>query len=507
MLLFFNPYFFSSAGPVATGGTITTSGSYTIHTFTTSGTFTVLNAALACDILVVAGGGGGGGTYNSTTASGGGGGGFQYFVYQNCVPGPYTVTVGTGGAGGTGATPTGTIGINSKFGTLAASVGGGFGTFGDPPKVGGDGGSGGGGASGSTSGAAGSLGGNGTSGQGFNGGQAWNGTYYGSGGGGGAGGAGSPGSSTVGGSGGAGISNSINGTLTYYAGGGGGGTALSGGTSGTGGLGGGGNAGNGGTWNAGFPGTPNTGGGGGGASGGTGTGSANGGAGGSGIVIVRYLVGPDYTTSGLLNYYDFSKNWGSGTTVNDLAGSVQLTINSSAGSSIETSPPALYCSSSSFTTYLQNTNPYTTISSLTATTIEVLFKPASTSGAQYTVNLGYGVSGGLLCMNGVYNCFQNPGQNITITTGSTVNTTAWSHVVFVFTGGGASKIFLNGVSQAITTTGTITTPFSFTRMNFGMASQGIYGRFAMARIYNRALSDAEILVNYASAKAAGSYGI
>jgi hypothetical protein len=216
---------------------------------------------------------------------------------------------------------------------------------------------------------------------------------------------------------------------------------------------------------------------------------------------------PLYATNGLLNYYDFSKAWGSGTTVNDLAGSVQLTINSPAGSSIETSPPSLYCSNSGFTTYLQNTSPYTTVSSLTATTIEVLFKPDSTSGAQYTVNLGYGVSGGLLCMNGLYNCFQNPGQNITITTGSTVNTITWSHVVFVFTGGGASTIFLNGVKQTITTTGSITTPFSFTRMNFGMASQGIYGRFAMARIYNRGLSDAEILVNYTSARAAGLYGI
>ena len=66
----------------ATGGTITTNGSYTIHTFTTSGTFTVLSSALACDILVVAGGcggivgpcgcgfcyrGGGGGSYNAGT--------------------------------------------------------------------------------------------------------------------------------------------------------------------------------------------------------------------------------------------------------------------------------------------------------------------------------------------------------------------------------------------------------------------------------------------------------
>ena len=46
-----------------TGGTVTTSGEYTIHTFTSSGTFTVADSALtdlAVDVLVVGGGGAGG---------------------------------------------------------------------------------------------------------------------------------------------------------------------------------------------------------------------------------------------------------------------------------------------------------------------------------------------------------------------------------------------------------------------------------------------------------------
>ena len=46
----------------ATGGTITTSGSYTYHTFTSSGTFTPTKAGKSVDILVVAGGSGGGGS-------------------------------------------------------------------------------------------------------------------------------------------------------------------------------------------------------------------------------------------------------------------------------------------------------------------------------------------------------------------------------------------------------------------------------------------------------------
>ena len=44
----------------ATGGTITTSGSYTIHTFTSSGTFTP-NRAVNLEVLIIAGGGSGGG--------------------------------------------------------------------------------------------------------------------------------------------------------------------------------------------------------------------------------------------------------------------------------------------------------------------------------------------------------------------------------------------------------------------------------------------------------------
>ena len=249
-------------GPIAqaTGGTITTSGSYTIHTFLTSGTFTVLSSALACDILVVAGGGGGGGV-SGVTSAGGGAGGVQYFVNQNVVPGPYTVTVGTGGSGGV-TTANGASGNNSQFGSLTASIGGGGGS-GVNNTSGTTGGSGGGGT-GTGTGATGSPGQGNSGGSGSPSGPA-----NGGGGGGGAGGAGGNGSSTNGGNGGIGIQNSINGTSTYYAGGGGGAANT---TAGIGGNGGGGN------------GTNGLGGGGGG-----GNGTA-GGAGGSGIVIVRYLT-------------------------------------------------------------------------------------------------------------------------------------------------------------------------------------------------------------------------
>ena len=50
----------SSTSVTATGGTITTDGDYTIHSFTSGGTFTT-DTAQPVDLLDVAGGGGGGG--------------------------------------------------------------------------------------------------------------------------------------------------------------------------------------------------------------------------------------------------------------------------------------------------------------------------------------------------------------------------------------------------------------------------------------------------------------
>jgi hypothetical protein len=57
----------------ASGGTITTDGTYWYHTFTTSGTF-VPYENLTADCLVIAGGGAGAATDGNDTQGGGGGG-------------------------------------------------------------------------------------------------------------------------------------------------------------------------------------------------------------------------------------------------------------------------------------------------------------------------------------------------------------------------------------------------------------------------------------------------
>jgi len=315
----------------ATGGTITTSGNYKIHTFTGPGTFCVSQIATVSannevSYIVVAGGGGGGtvpaGPGNSTGAGGGGAGGYRESksgvdcYSASPLEGSTNISVTatafpiTVGAGGTAPVGCISAGSNSVFSTITSAGGGKGGFQASPPS---------GPASNGTSG--GSGGGSGAAApcapspknqpgtgntppvspaQGSNGGVgSYTAPNYGGGGGGGATAVGTNGSGSVAGDGGAGATTSITGSPVAYAGGGGAGGYGCGpgasGDKGTGGTGGGGNGGNlqpvpGGSPGAGFAGTANTGGGGGGASGGnTGLGAAsNGGSGGSGIVIIRY---------------------------------------------------------------------------------------------------------------------------------------------------------------------------------------------------------------------------
>jgi hypothetical protein len=85
----------------ASGGTVTYSGSYTIHTFTANGTFTVNNVSKSMESLVVGGGGSGGtsgpGSYNS--GGGGGGGGGVSSSTNTVSPGNHAISIGGTGSG------------------------------------------------------------------------------------------------------------------------------------------------------------------------------------------------------------------------------------------------------------------------------------------------------------------------------------------------------------------------------------------------------------------------
>tara|TARA_B100001778_G_scaffold328895_1_gene329014 strand:+ start:592 stop:1989 length:1398 start_codon:yes stop_codon:yes gene_type:complete len=282
----------------ATGGTITTSGDYKIHTFTGDGDFIVSKVGNAAgsekvSYMVVAGGGG-------SVKDRGGAGGAGGFREGKCSSDPYTasplattglavtaatfpVTVGGGGTGdGSPPFTKGNPGSNSVFSTITSTGGGGGGNA----CVGQPGGSGG-GATNAQSGGAGNTppvsppqGQAGATGS-------PNSPPVGNGGGGGATQAGQAGLSSAGGDGGDGAQTSINASATYYAGGGGGGH--DGSSKGEGGQGGGGDGANGpypGSSVAAQCGTANTGGGAGGSNGGGN--SVHEKTGGKGVVIIRY---------------------------------------------------------------------------------------------------------------------------------------------------------------------------------------------------------------------------
>ena len=277
---------------VATGGTITTVGSFKFHTFTyPGGTFTVTANPSTVQVLVVGGGGGGGGYYNG---GGGGAGGAIYNSAFSVSITSYTVTVGNGGDGASGGNNpgiNGTSGGASTFSTLTGNGGGGGGA--DNYVNGLTGGCGGGmgplGASAPGSGNQGYAGGYGTNGPNMGTLGGAYGSGYGGGGGGGMGSVGSNALTSAGpGWGGTGYTYVVGGQNYLVAGGGGGGTADTdntnfglGGSSigGVGGLNAARSAGNG---------AANTGSGGGGY-GRVGTGSA-GGTGGTGIVVIAYRI-------------------------------------------------------------------------------------------------------------------------------------------------------------------------------------------------------------------------
>ena len=501
----------------------------------------------AVEVLVVAGGGGGG----MDMGGGGGGGGVIYSSAVSITPGSaITATVGNGGVGapaaGTNGQPGGhqytipaTQGGNSVFGALTA-IGGGFGGSsyrGYTPGIAGGSGGSGGGASGYNDNAGTFNGGTGTSGQGFAGGNSTQ--AYRSGGGGGAGGAGV--SSPNQPNGGPGV---IYPTMSpYYFGGGGGGSSYSLSTGGYGGIGGGGGGAVGTTFggaglNPGSPGgggspnsqtnTPggnagaNTGGGGGGGS----HYNANnkGGDGGSGIIIVRYpgsqrasggtvtfVAGHTihtFTTSGTFTpngapgtgtiWTDFSNNGNSGTLTNG------PTYNSANGGSF----------------VFDGGNDYVDIGSLgsqfTNFTVEIWFKSDSVANYRNPIDCNW-----LIEFPGSYsNIGPRLEQNSSGTLGWIVGSgsNVYTGINVVPSGLDVSKYHYAAITKSSSTlftsyyNGNAVTTTNFSNWTGSMLSVSVgrgfsasgerwfIGKIPSVKIYNRALSAAEIQQNYNATK-------
>ena len=453
------------------------------------------------EVLVVAGGGGGG----AGTAGGGGGGGVIYNRNFAVTPGSaLTVTVGAGGAGKVYAVSNtaGDNGGNSVFGALT-SIGGGGGGNRDSSEVGKNGGSGGGGggAEGGVNGA-----GTGTSGQGFAGGIGRGGGGGSAGGGG--GGAGEVGQSSpstgLGGNGGNGLGFNISGTFTYYGGGGGGGSHT--GRS-SGGIGGGGaGSENGPTYNA-VAGTTNTGGGGGG--GGGAAGGQFGGNGGSGIVIVRYQ-GPQKAIGGTITS-------NSGYTIHTFTTSSTFTplvaTNNSAilglsdfsgGGNFATSVNGpTYSSANGGSIVFDGTNDYVDTGK-TATQLGVYDADYTFDAWVYPTNLDsdktmFGTDQTAL-RQGLHLVFRSgaiyQGHYSADFSAGSATLNAWNNISYTYVKSSSSaSIYKNGVLQG---SGTIASFIGTTNILIGRWASTYYfsGNGSNYKVYNRALSAAEIQQNF-----------
>jgi hypothetical protein len=493
-----------------TGGTITNDGEYIIHSFTNDSASEnfITDVALTADVLIIAGGGGGG----MDMGGGGGAGGLIYRQGISISAGTNAIVVGSGGAGApaasTGGQPSGhefTVNATAGEDTTAfgyTADGGGYGgsarwngtnnsisgSAGGVPSSGGSGG----GASGYGYTGNGDNGTNylaggavSTAGQGNAGGQGRVGYY--SGGGGGASEAGwhyDISSSYA--EGGDGIQINIDGNNYYWAGGGGGGAYSKdrGGHGGEGGGGGGavgtttggsginaGSAGGGGTnyqqtVGAGGDAGANTGGGGGG--GAHYNNSANkGGAGGSGIVIVRY-------------HRSFA-------------------------------PRRFYLNFDDTTAVARWSSTPSPFDTQTAVTVAIWVRLGTNTVHQSLVLEGADSSANNSCYMLRSYASQVYGWSITNSSGSafTSVTTAstadqWQYVVATFNGttdSGGQVLYVDGVEKVSTTAATATmrldTDYGFSIGGDRGTRYGLIdGDISQVKIYNRALSSAEILQNY-----------
>jgi hypothetical protein len=524
--------------PVGTSANRPTINS-TVVSFTTVGTTTWTAPAGVTQLEVLVVGGGGGGGYEM--GGGGGGGGVLYDSAFPVTPATvYTVTVGGGGTGRTSNSDNTNNAGSSVFSTITALGGGAGGSnsypydgsnSGSRPQVGGSGG-----GSGENSSNGRIVGAPGTLGQGFEGGGAIEAPRYQSGGGGGAGGPGKTAVADGFGDGGPGRFSNISGSPAYYGGGGGGGCYLTG-TPGKGGIGGGGA---GGTPNPssgatpGVAGTANTGGGGGGGSYAT---SQPGGAGGSGIVIIRYSLTPDSTlptaqtrfnsVTGALEVYETNNQWNaqavgkniethglvlyvdgarytSGTTWPDLSG---------LGNDVTLVNGPTYSSANGGTLVFDGSNDYGNIATFTGKptvqiTCEAWIYPTRTpsigtirGGVISSTNSMYH---GIIDSSddGLTHSLHVANQTSVSRTGSVIGKVPqnqWSHITMTYDGV-RNRGFINGeLVYDVAQTGTITDG-TYVIGTYGQGlTDGVHnflGNIAVARIYNRALSNDEIIRNF-----------
>ena len=472
----------------------------------------------AVEVLVVAGGGGGGNHHGG----GGGAGGLIYNSNFAVTPGTQlTVTVGDGGAARSYGGGNGGNGGNSVFGALTAIGGGGGGSY---PNNGSGGGSGG----GSTNWSVGTTGGTGTSGQGFAGGSNNGQNNFGGGG----GGAGGTAKGLYNNSGGDGLAYNISGNQTYYSGGGGSGVYPGYGNDtsyGFGGLGGGGNGGNGphGSGTAPTAGGTNTGGGGGGVA----DLYQNSAIGGSGIIIVRYqgpqrAIGGTVTSVGGDTIHTFTTS-GNFTPLVNTNGSAVLGLSDLSGNRNfgTTAGSPIYNSANGGSLVFEGSDEYVSMGSLGSGfsnfTVEIWFKSDSVANYRNPIDCNF-----LIEFAGSYSNLgprleQNSSGNLAWLVGS--GSDVYTSINVVSSGLDGSKYHYAAITKSSSTlfttyyNGSAVTSTNFSNWTGSMLNVNIgrgfslsgerwfIGKIPSVKIYNRALSAAEISQNYNALR--GRFGL
>lgn len=201
-----------------------------------------------------------------------------------------------------------------------------------------------------------------------------------------------------------------------------------------------------------------------------------------------------------------------GTTWTDLSSSA-CNFSSSVFPTFTAGVPSQFAFNGSTTTLIAPENSALNSNSIT---VEVWMKTNNVSQNGFLFEKGQ--------VNTQYALFQNTGDvfywrtqlssvgnhDLTMTSSSYLSTTLWKQVVGTYTSG-SKKIYVNGAAVATATpTGTVTT-------NANGASIGVYGGFngsrgyyyngniGEVRVYNVALSDAEVLQNFNARRA--KYGV
>jgi hypothetical protein len=217
--------------------------------------------------------------------------------------------------------------------------------------------------------------------------------------------------------------------------------------------------------------------------------------------------GGGYTTTGLLGYWDISKNSsypGTGQQITDISGAgygINLTT-SFPYLTYYSNPPQIYGfnNSSNFISPSWSSPSFQT----NGMSMECLYNPGpgGPTGQLFTFD---GQNNYLMIKTS--SAFQFVYNNSTIISYGSPSTYTWYHITVTITSGGNVTMYINGTSVA-TSTG-VTLPAARSTNNliafpyFGESQIGI----AMARIYNIALSGSQVSTNYTSAKNGGIYSL